>query len=296
MKQTLWFIINPIAGNSKKVNLEKRIMQWIDKNLYEVSFQYTQYPGHGYHLGLEATRNQIDIVCAVGGDGSVHEIGKALLGSETKMAILPYGSGNGIARHLGISSKIKSAIQVINKGKGQKIDVMQCNDKTAIGFGGFGFDAFIAQQFKGSSFRGFWRYVYLVFKHFFKYKPHHFKIQHDSRIIAGNFLVVSIANASQYGNGFVIASQSDMGDGKLSLVLISPFPWYKAPSILWYAFSKKLHRSRYVEEVVFNEVHIETDARVGQLDGEVIPLNTSVHIKVVPKILHLIIPPDDHES
>lgn len=296
MKHTLWFIINPISGNSKKTNLEDSVNQWIDKQKYEVEFHYTQYSGHGYALGLEAVEKKIEVVCAVGGDGSVHEIGKALVGSTTKLAILPLGSGNGIARHFGIQENLKSAIQNINRGATNTIDVFQCGDQTGIGFGGFGFDAFIARKFKGSTFRGFWRYVYLILKHYFSYRPNRFSIQHGKETIQGKFLVVSIANASQYGNGFVISSRASMSDGELVLVLIKPFPWYMAFSIVWHAFTKQLHRSRYVNEIPFREIMLETDGAWGQIDGEVIKINSPISLKVIPHNLNVIVPNHENES
>ncbi|MFM7565461.1 MAG: diacylglycerol/lipid kinase family protein [Flavobacteriales bacterium] len=296
MKQSLWFIINPKSGNSKKQNLEKQVRQYLNSARFDISFHYTQYVGHGNELGIEAVEKKIDIVCAVGGDGSVHEISTAILGSNTKLAILPLGSGNGIARHLGIPSKTKEALQTIQNGLIQKVDVFQCGDQTGIGFGGFGFDAFIAKEFKGSTFRGFWKYVYLILKHYFSYRALHFNIQHGKETIQGKFLVVSIANASQYGNGFVISSRASMSDGELVLVLIKPFPWFMAFSIVWHAFTKQLHRSRYVNELPFREIILETDGVWGQIDGEVIKINSPISLKVIPHNLNVIVPYHENKS
>ena len=102
MKKNIRFIVNPIAGGIKKKNLPELIDAYLDKDKFQYSIVYTERVGHATQLAKDAVNKKVDIIVAVGGDGSVHEVGTALIGTKTKLAILPAGSGNGLARHLKI--------------------------------------------------------------------------------------------------------------------------------------------------------------------------------------------------
>ena len=155
-----------------------------------------------------------DIVCAVGGDGSVHEVGTALIGTKTKLAILPVGSGNGLARHMKIPLNVKEAIECINKNNSIQMDTVLVNDKTFLGVGGYGFDALIAKKFEGSRKRGFTSYIKLVLKEVFKYNPINVSIDANGQVRKLPVFLCTIANTSEFGNGFIVSPKSDATDGK----------------------------------------------------------------------------------
>ena len=101
------FIINPISGKGKKKRLAEKLLA----QGYKVIF--TEYAGHAEKLAREATD---EVVVAVGGDGTVNEVARGLVGSEKALGIIPCGSGDGLARHLGISHNINRALKIIKKG------------------------------------------------------------------------------------------------------------------------------------------------------------------------------------
>ena len=170
MKTKILFIINPISGVGKKGDLPALIEKNIDKNLFDYQITMTEYRKHAKQLAYQSAMDGFDIVCAVGGDGSVHEVGTALIGTQTKLAIIPAGSGNGLARHLNIPLNIEKAIQNINEMNVLQMDTVLVNDKPFLNAGGYGFDAIIAKKFNDSTKRGFANYVKLVFKEFLKKK------------------------------------------------------------------------------------------------------------------------------
>ncbi len=114
MKERIWFIVNPISGGRKKASLPALIVAHLDHNRFDYEIIETEFKGHAITIAEKAVAQGIDIVCAVGGDGSVHEVGTTLIGSQTQLAIIPLGSGNGLARHMKIPLKIKEAIECIN--------------------------------------------------------------------------------------------------------------------------------------------------------------------------------------
>lgn len=135
IKRTIHFIINPISGIGKQKNIEELIMEKTDVSVFDFQVKFTHGPGHGTELAMEAVKAGVDIVVAVGGDGTVNEIGQTLIGSNTALGIIPTGSGNGLARHLKIPFNFDKAISVINKCKTRKIDTATLNGQIFFKYG-----------------------------------------------------------------------------------------------------------------------------------------------------------------
>jgi diacylglycerol kinase (ATP) len=215
MKQRIRFIINPISGVGKKGDLPQIIEENLDHSKFDYDIAITEYAQHAKKIAYEASLEGIDIVCAVGGDGSVHEVGTALIGTQTKIAILPCGSGNGLARHLNIPMNIPKAIECINNDSSIRMDTVLVNDKPFLGIGGYGFDAIIAKKFDNYHKRGFWSYVKLVIREFAKYNPINVSVDLNGEIKTMPVVLCTIANSSEFGNGFVVSPNSSVTDGKI---------------------------------------------------------------------------------
>nr|ALS90992.1 TIGR00147: lipid kinase, YegS/Rv2252/BmrU [uncultured bacterium] len=165
------FIVNPISHEIKGLDIKKIIEKNLDINQFEYTILYTQYAQHASELAQEALINSADIIAAVGGDGTVNEVGSVLVNAEAVLAIIPVGSGNGLARHLGIPVGLTKAIKALNSGHPVMIDTAKINEKAFLGVAGIGFDAHIAHKFALFGKRGFFSYCQVAAKEFFLYTP-----------------------------------------------------------------------------------------------------------------------------
>jgi diacylglycerol kinase (ATP) len=289
MKQRIRFIINPISGVGKKGDLPQIIEENLDHSKFDYDIAITEYAKHAKKIAYEASLEGIDIVCAVGGDGSVHEVGTALIGTQTKIAILPCGSGNGLARHLNIPMNIPKAIECINNDSSIRMDTVLVNDKPFLGIGGYGFDAIIAKKFDNYHKRGFWSYVKLVIREFAKYNPINVSVDLNGEIKTMPVVLCTIANSSEFGNGFVVSPNSSVTDGKIELCLLKPFSFWMAPTVVYRFFKRTAHKSKYSEVISFKKARITLSRNIAHYDGEPFNVKDVLNIQVVPSSLNILI-------
>ncbi len=289
MKERIWFIVNPISGGRKKAELPELIAAHLNHDKFTYEIIYTEHKGHAVELAQKAVDFGIDIVCAVGGDGSVHEVGTTLIGSNTQLAIIPLGSGNGLARHMKIPLKIKEALECINSGNIIEMDTLKVNNKPILGFGGYGFDALIAKKFAGSTKRGFTSYVKLVLKEVFKYNPINVSIDANGQVRKLPVFLCTIANTSEFGNGFIVSPKSDATDGKFEVVILKPFSFWNIPAMLFRYFSGRTDHSGLTEVIKTDHATLVLPHSYGQIDGEPISSGKKVHVDVVPRSLRIIV-------
>lgn len=269
--------------------LSTKISKYIDHDKFKVSLFYTEFKGHAADIARKAVKEKISFVCAVGGDGTIHEIGIQLIGTDTALCIIPKGSGNGIANHLGLPKKYKKAIFCINRKEVRCIDTVAVNDSYFIGTSGFGIDAIIAQKFDSDKKRGFKTYLKHSIKAFINLKPIHVKIELGSEVREVAAFMLCIANTSEFGNRFRISPQSSVTDGILEMLIVHPFPKWKAAMIATNFFGKKGDRSKYVETIAFKEARLQLSESRAHYDGEFVKENKSVFFKVMPKSLNIVI-------
>jgi YegS/Rv2252/BmrU family lipid kinase len=289
MKERIWFIVNPISGGRKKASLPALIAAHLDHNRFDYEIIETEFKGHAITIAEKAVAQGIDIVCAVGGDGSVYEVGTTLIGSQTQLAIIPLGSGNGLARHMKIPLKIKEAIECINSGNRIEMDTLKVNNKPILGFGGYGFDALIAKKFEGSRKRGFTSYIKLVLKEVFKYNPINVSIDANGQVRKLPVFLCTIANTSEFGNGFIVSPKSDATDGKFEVVILKPFSFWNIPAMLFRYFSGRTDHSGLTEVIKTDHATLVLPHSYGQIDGEPISSGKKVQVDVVPRSLRIIV-------
>ncbi len=289
MKKRIWFIINPISGVRRKDDIPALIRRFLDHDTYTFEIQYTKHKGHAIELAKQAVQLGVDIVCAVGGDGSVHEVGTALIGTKTSLAVIPIGSGNGLARHMFIPRNIKKAIQTINLNQQILMDTVMVNDQPFLGVGGYGLDAIIAKKFDEDQKRGFWTYVKHVLKEFFRYNPMNISIDTNGQIKKLPVVLCTIANTSEFGNGFKVSPKSDATDGKLELFLLKPFSLFGIPKMIFQFFTGRSDKSIYSEIISFKNAKISLPNGVAHHDGEPLTVMRELNVRVVPHSLHIIV-------
>ncbi len=274
--------MNPISGTSDKKDIPYLIEELLDKEQFDYSIRETEYAGHAYEIAKESKEQGIDIVVAVGGDGTVNEVGRALVHSNTALGIIPTGSGNGLARHLLIPMKIKGAIQVLNDCEITDLDYGIINDHPFFCTCGVGFDAFISEKFAEAGKRGPITYLENILKEGLKYEPETYEIEAENGTIKKKAFLISCANASQYGNNAYIAPQASMSDGMIDVIIMEPFDALEASQISIEMFNKTLDKNNKIKTFRSKEIKIYRKAPgVIHYDGD--PIETGKEIVVTLK-------------
>ena len=222
-KKKITFILNPISGTHSKEEIPAQIEQLLDKEQFEASIRFTEYAGHAAEIAKECADNHEDVVVAVGGDGTVNEVARSLVHTQTALAIIPCGSGNGLARHLCLPLDVKKAIGIINCCKIETFDYGVINDLPFFCTCGMGFDAFISLKFAEAGKRGPITYVENVLKEGLKYKPETYEVADETGAKKYKAFLIACANASQYGNNAYIAPGATMKDGEMDVIVMEPF-------------------------------------------------------------------------
>ena len=274
--------MNPISGTSDKKDIPYLIEELLDKEQFDYSIRETEYAGHAYEIAKESKEQGIDIVVAVGGDGTVNEVGRALVHSNTALGIIPTGSGNGLARHLLIPMKIKGAIQVLNDCEITDLDYGIINEHPFFCTCGVGFDAFISEKFAEAGKRGPITYLENILKEGLKYEPETYEIEAGNGTIKKKAFLISCANASQYGNNAYIAPQASMSDGMIDVIIMEPFDALEASQISIEMFNKTLDKNNKIKTFRSKEIKIYRKAPgVIHYDGD--PIDTGKEIVVTLK-------------
>lgn len=255
---------------------------------FDFEIVYTQYPKHATEIAEKAVKEKYYCVVAVGGDGSVNEVGTALIGSETALGITPCGSGNGLALHLNIPLNIKNAIAQLKNGCERKIDTVSINDKTFLSIAGIGFDAHIGWKFAQFGRRGLISYAQISAKEFFRYKPKKYLLEIDGKEMESNAFLISFTKSGQYGNNFWIDPKAKLDDGFVSICILEKFPFTSTLEILYRSFTKSLEKSKYFKIIKAREIKVKKGFSLLHLDGEPDSSEEELHIKVHPKSLKLI--------
>ena len=287
------FIMNPISGTVKKAGIPKLIKESLDQQLFEYSILETEYAGHAVELAKHEKEKGTDIVVAVGGDGTVNEVARSLVQSDTALGILPCGSGNGLARHLMLPMDLRKSIEVINQCQIHKLDYGIINNIPFFCTCGMGFDAFISMKFAEAGKRGKLTYIENVLKEGLTYKPETYQIEDESGTTIHKAFLISCANASQYGNNAYIAPQASMSDGLLDIIIMEPFDALEAPQVAIEMMNKTLDKNQKIKTFKTKHLHIHRkQAGWIHYDGDPIMTDADVDIQMVSKGINVVVNPD----
>lgn len=288
-KLKIAFIINPHSGTAQKKALPALIEQRIDANKFDITTVFTEYAGHGKELAAKFAEEGYDAVVACGGDGTINEIASSLTETKTAFGIIPFGSGNGLARHLHIPLKPAEALDVVNAYKLQPLDYGVVNDHKFFCTCGTGFDAQIAWDFAQQPTRGFMTYLKLILKEYWSYKPETYTIEADGKVMERTAFVVTFANASQYGNEGYIAPLAKTYDGLLDISILKPFHWYNIPKLTYQLLTRKLYKNDLLEEIQVKSATLKRKQKGPfHFDGDPIEFGETITTRIVSNALQVI--------
>lgn len=293
MAETIRFIINPISGSGRGRQLPPLIEQHLDRQRYKPEVCITNARGHATQLAQEAIAQGIPYVVAVGGDGTVNEVARALAHSPTTLGIVPQGSGNGFARHLGIPpNKPLLALETINRCNVQHVDYGTLNGHPFFCTAGVGFDAEMGDRFVRLQKRGFVSYLLTVLQCYFGYKTEHYTIQLDNgQTIEREAFLITIANAAQWGYGIRIAPNAEVHDGLLEITLAERFPLWRTPGMALRLLCGRINSSRYVSNLRTRHIVINrTTHGVAHVDGEPFDMESRIEAQCHQQALRVLMP------
>jgi diacylglycerol kinase (ATP) len=290
-RKKILFIVNPISGTQKQKRIEKWIEEGLDKSKFSFAIEHTTHQGHATELSKTAVEKEIDIIVAVGGDGTVNEVGQTLIGSSTVLGIIPTGSGNGLARHLKIPLNFTKAINVINKCNVRKIDTATVNDKVFLSVAGVGYDAFVARKFSKAAKRGFISYFRIVTAEYPKYTPKKYELEIDGKKITRRAMLVTFANSNQFGNNASIDPKACIDDGYIDVCIVRRIPLLLIPFYVPFLFTKTFHKTHYIEIIKAKEVRIvRKKGKTIHFDGDPFKMSKILDMKINPLSLNIIVP------
>ncbi len=291
MRRNLVFIINPRSGVDRQKEIKRAIDAYLDHSRYTHEILYTEYAGHGTLLAQTAAANGVYAVIAVGGDGSVNDVVQGLLDSDTILAIIPKGSGNGLARSMNIPMDIAAAMRVINRGNTITMDIGYADHRPFISNAGVAFDALIAKKFAKSARRGLMAYSWLVTKYMWLYKEPDFLITIDGRKLNVKAFMVVIANGQQFGYNFRIAPMANFTDGLLDVIIVRKFPKITGILLALRGLSGAIGSSPYVKHFTGREISISSPSmKLMQADGDAHECATKLRFTLRPGAQKIIVP------
>lgn len=284
------FIVNPVSGPKTKNRITKLIRELLNKELFSPTVVVTEYAGHATQLAQQFALEGYYAVIAVGGDGTINEVGKGLCGTNTALGIIPNGSGNGFARHLEISTRMNRAVEMLNNSEVISVDYCTVNDIPFFSTFGVGFDALVAQDFSNTS-RGLKGYIESILKDIFQYKPEQYHLQGDGIDLTTSAFLINFANASQWGYDACIAPKASLQDGWMDVAIVSEFPLIKAPELAWQLFTKSIDENHYMHTIRVKEIMLEreNDSSPVHIDGTPTQMAKDLHIKIVEDGLKVLV-------
>ncbi|HEY5907875.1 MAG TPA: diacylglycerol kinase family protein [Vicinamibacteria bacterium] len=260
-----------------------------------VEVRLTEGPGHATALAREAVEDEAAVVLAAGGDGTVNEVAAALIGCGVPLGIVPVGSGNGLARALGIPLRPDRALAALEGGVARRMDVGQINGKPFLNVAGVGFDAFVGAAFHKAGSRGgrrgIFTYVRMSFRLLRLYRAPAVRLS----TAAGGFdtrpFVMAFANGPQYGAGAVLNPGARLNDGRLEVVVLEDGPLLETMVLAPRLFLGGIERARRYRRIAVDGAVLQAQSPVEHhRDGEPEDEAQRLDVTLLPKALRVLVP------
>ncbi|KAA6329268.1 putative lipid kinase YegS [termite gut metagenome] len=290
-KKNMLFVINPVAGTRSKKFIFNLLNRFLDKEKFSWEAIKTKRAGDAVNIANQAVREGVDMVVAVGGDGTVNEVARSLVHTSTALGIIPYGSGNGLARHLQIPLEPQRAIEVLNGEIMDTIDYGKINGIPFFCTCGLGFDAFVSLKFSNAGRRGMLAYMEKALREYLTYQPEMYKLKTEEQEVSYKAFLLACGNASQYGNNAYIAPHATVTDGLLDVTILEPFTIPDVPTLAFQLFNKTIDQNSLIKTFQCRKLFISREkAGVIHFDGEPVMSHKEVEIEVVRQSLRVVVP------
>lgn len=285
------FIVNPVSGTQSKELILSLLDEKMDKAKYTWNVMYTERAGHAVEIAAQAAEDRTDVVVAVGGDGTINEIARSLVHTDTALGIIPCGSGNGLARHLHIPMDFRKALEILNDGCMDTIDYGKINGSDFFCTCGVGFDAFVSLKFAHAGRRGPLTYLEKTLQESLTYQPETYELETENGVTKYKAFLIACGNASQYGNNAYITPQATLTDGLLDVTILEPFTVLDIPSLAFQLFNKTIDQNSRIKTFRCKKLCIRrTTPGVVHFDGDPMHTGENVDIELIQRGLHVVVP------
>lgn len=284
------FIFNPTAGTGRRADfLTLLARQFGPEARGDYLLCPTEGPGHATELARTAAQAGCRVVVAVGGDGTVNEVGCGLLHQEgTAMGIVPRGSGNGLARHLKVPLNLGAALRRLRRPTFSRMDVGTLNGRPFFCTAGLGFDARVSQQFALAGSRGLSTYLRVTVQEYQTFAPVPVVVETNGLTLNTDCYVLAFANASQYGNNAYIAPNANLQDGLLDMCLLDALPPWRAVQVVLGMALGTLPRTGGAAYRHTRRATVRAVAPIGcHADGDYLGHGTEFEIDLLPLALEV---------
>lgn len=296
-KKKILVIINPISGSAHREYMPEVVKRNLDANLFDICTRFTQGPGHATEMAKKAIEREFDGVVAIGGDGTINETASALINSPIALGIVPCGSGNGLARHLGIPLIPDRALKIINDWHVDALDYCTVNEIPFFCTCGVGFDATVSEKFAAAKRRGPISYAKNAIIEYLNYRSQEYTIKTPDSDITEKAFVIACGNASQYGNNAFIAPKASMQDGLIDVTVIRPFNPIETPIIGIQLFTRQIDKNTNIQSFRTAELTISRPkAGIMHIDGEPLMMQADLNICCHPSGINIITPAKESHS
>ncbi len=291
-KKKIVFVINPISGTQGKEQILAWVNEKLDREKYDMEVVYTEYAGHAVKIAEQKAAEKAFAVVAIGGDGTINEIARSLVHTDTALGIIPCGSGNGLARHLQIPLDPKKAVDIINGGRLEVIDYGKINGIPFFCTCGVGFDAFVSLKFSQAGKRGPLTYLEQTLLESLKYRPEVYELEMDGNASTRyRAFLIACGNASQYGNNAYITPRATLDDGLLDVTILEPFTVLDVPSLSFQLFNKTIDQNSRIKTFQCKSLRIHrSKPGVVHFDGDPMMAGEDIEVSIVQRELKVIVP------
>ena len=291
-KKKIVFVINPISGTQGKEQILAWVNEKLDREKYDMEVVYTEYAGHAVKIAAQKAAEKAFAVVAIGGDGTINEIARSLVHTDTALGIIPCGSGNGLARHLQIPLDPKKAVDIINGGRLEVVDYGKINGIPFFCTCGVGFDAFVSLKFSQAGKRGPLTYLEQTLLESLKYRPEVYELEMDGNASTRyRAFLIACGNASQYGNNAYITPRATLDDGLLDVTILEPFTVLDVPSLSFQLFNKTIDQNSRIKTFQCKSLRIHrSKPGVVHFDGDPMMAGEDIEVSIVQRELKVIVP------
>ncbi len=276
------FIVNPISGHGSKTGIVSRLKK------KDCRVVYTEYAGHAEKLAREAEE---EIVVAVGGDGTVNEVARGLMGTDKILGIIPKGSGDGLALHLGLNHDINRSLRIIEAGKVQPMDAGIINGRYFFSVCGVGLDAIVSERFAKSGKRGLISYLEQALISWKDHKAEKFTIEIDGQNFEQEAVMITVGNSDRWGHSAKVAPLADCSDGILDITIVEDFHDIEIPVLGLMLVCGTVDKAPNIHCYKGKDIKI-TRKKPGpaHADGDWFEAGEKIDIKIIEHALKVIVP------